>query len=66
MARMTRPNVIKSAGYGVSILSVLLLGAPSLKTAVRSPLLLTCLVLGVLASLAGMVLRWWSYQIDQD
>jgi hypothetical protein len=61
-----RPKRIKSGGYLVSTLSVVLLGAPSWKNASTNPMLMCCLLAGVAASIAGMGLRWWSYRIEQD
>lgn len=58
------PNIIKTLGYVVSTLSVMLLGLVSWKTASSDPLLFACLIGGMLASVAGMVLRWTSYQLD--
>jgi len=49
---------VKSGGYLVSILSVLLLVVPSLKSAKENPLVLLCLILGAVASILGMALRW--------
>lgn len=62
---MTRPNLIKTSGYGISVLSVVLLGVTSFKNASKDTNLMVCLVLGMIASIVGMGLRWWSYQADQ-
>lgn len=56
---------IKSSGYLVSTLSVLLLAAVSWKSASEKPLLLACLIAGVAASVLGMVLRWLSYAMEE-
>lgn len=61
---MKRANLIKTSGYGVSVLSVILLAAPSWKNATREPMLMLCVLLGMAASIIGMGLRWWSYQED--
>jgi len=58
------PNAVKTIGYFVSTLSVLLLGIVSWETARDRPVLALCLVVGMLASCLGMLLRWISYQID--
>jgi len=60
-----KPTTIKTIGYGISTVSVLLLGIVSWKTASEQPLLLAALIAGVLASMAGMVLRWLSYRIEE-
>jgi len=58
-------SVFKGSGYLVSTVSVLLLGAVSWKSASEQPLLLLGLILGMLASIAGMGLRWISHRIEQ-
>jgi hypothetical protein len=58
-------SVLKGLGYLVSTLSVLLLGIVSWKSASEQPFLLACLILGMLASVAGMGLRWISHRIEQ-
>jgi len=62
---MRTPNTIKTAGYLVSTLSVLLLGIVSWKSASEHPMLMACLVGGMLASMLGMLLRWISYQVQE-
>jgi hypothetical protein len=56
---------IKSSGYLVSTLSVVLLGVVSWKSASEKPLLMTCLLAGMAASICGMFLRWLSYAIEE-
>ena len=56
---------LKGAGYLVSTGSVVLLGAVSWKSAAKDPPMLTCLVLGMLLSVVGMMLRWRSHRLDQ-
>jgi hypothetical protein len=56
---------IKTTGYGISILSVFLLGAVSWQTASKSPLLAACLLVGATTSIIGMSFRWWSYEIEE-
>lgn len=63
---MQTPNAIKTAGYLVSTLSVVLLGIVSWKAAKESPMLMACLIGGMAASVLGMVLRWTSYQLDKE
>lgn len=58
-------NTIKTAGYLISTLSVALLGIVSWKAASEQPALMTCLFAGMLASIAGMLLRWISYQVQE-
>jgi len=62
---MRASNTIKTAGYLVSTLSVLLLGIVSWKSASEQPMLMACLVGGMLASMLGMLLRWISYQVQE-
>ena len=57
------PLFLKSAGYFVSIISVLLLGIVAWKTASHDPVLLACLVGGMIASILGMGLRWTSFYV---
>ena len=64
--RMILPNKIKTSGYLISTVSVVLLGIVSWKSAQTSPLMATCLIGGMIASVAGMFLRWLSYQIDEE
>ena len=49
---------MKGNGYLVSILSVLLLMIPPLKSAKEDPLILACLVGGAALSILGMYMRW--------
>jgi len=49
---------VKGYGYLVSILSVLLLMIPPLKSAKEDPLILACLLGGAALSIVGMYLRW--------
>jgi hypothetical protein len=62
---MSNPNMIKTLGYLISSLSVLLLGIVSWKSAVENPTLLICLLAGMAGSVLGMVLRWMSYQVEK-
>lgn len=54
----TDPHSLKGNGYLISILSVLLLALPPLKSAKGDPLVLGCIAVGALLSIAGMALRW--------
>ena len=65
ITRMADPVVIKTLGYIVSTVSVVLLGIVSLKSASSNPLLAACLGLGMLSSIVGMALRWLSYQLEK-
>jgi hypothetical protein len=56
---------IKSTGYLVSTLSVVLLGIVSWKKASEEPLLMACLIAGMATSVLGMFLRWLSYEIEE-
>ena len=57
--------MLKTFGYLVSTISVLLLGLVSWRSAARDPLLFACLVGGMLASVLGMFLRWFSYRDER-
>jgi len=54
----TSAHKIKEHGYLISILSVFLLAYPPLKSAKGDPLVLACIVIGAVLSIAGMALRW--------
>jgi len=56
------PTTIKTTGYLVSTLSVVLLGIVSWKTSSEHAELMLCLVGGMVCSVTGMLLRWISYQ----
>jgi hypothetical protein len=56
---------VKGLGYLISTLSVFLLAAGSFKNAVKEPVLLACLILGMATSIAGMALRYLSYRREQ-
>jgi len=60
-----RSAKIKTAGYSISVLSVILLAVVSWKNAAADPLLAVCLFTGAATSVCGMGLRWWSYEIEQ-
>jgi len=53
--------VLKTVGYLISTLSVVLLAIPSWRSATAHPLLLLALIAGVSTSILGMVLRWLAY-----
>lgn len=56
---------LKGAGYLTSTASVALLGAVSWTAALQSTWMMACLILGVLLSVIGMMLRWRSHRRDQ-
>jgi hypothetical protein len=56
---------VKGFGYLVSILSVFLLAAGSLKNAAQDPFLFACLLAGMATSIAGMILRYLDYRREQ-
>lgn len=62
---MREVSVLKGLGYLTSTMSVVLLGVVALEAAEESPVLLACLVLGIVASIAGMLLRWRSHRLEQ-
>ena len=59
-------SALKGFGYLTSILSVLLLGITAWKSASEHPPLFICLILGMLASIVGMALRWMSHRLEQQ
>ena len=63
---MGEPYTIKTSGYLVSTLSVILLAIPAWKSASTNPLLMACLAGGMIASITGMALRWWSYRLEKS
>jgi hypothetical protein len=62
---MIRPAVIKTSGYLISSVSVMLLGLVSWKSASENPVLLACLIGGMALSVLGMICRWVSYQMEE-
>ena len=58
-------SALKGLGSLVSTFSVLLLGIVAWKGAREEPLLLACLIAGIIASVAGIGLRWLSHRLDQ-
>lgn len=55
---------LKLWGYGISVLSVLLLAIPAWKHAREEPLLVACLLGGAFLSIAGQIMRLLSNAID--
>ena len=62
---MRKTSRLKGAGYLTSMVSAILLGAVAWKSAAREPVMLACLIGGILASLVGMELRWRSHRVEQ-
>ena len=62
---MNTVSTHKGLGYLTSTVSVLLLGAVSLKAAEESALLMVCLLLGMTTAILGMCLRWRSHRLEQ-
>jgi hypothetical protein len=59
------PQFIKTVGYLVSTVSVILLAIVSWQTASKQPLLMACLIGGAASSIVGMFLRWASYALEK-
>jgi hypothetical protein len=59
-----RPETLKTLGYGVSTVSVMLLGVSAWPGAQRAGLQAP-LILGMLTSVAGMACRWSSYELER-
>lgn len=57
------PLFLKSLGYFISIISVILLGIVAWKSASDDSTLLACLVGGMITSVIGMGLRWTSFYV---
>ena len=57
-----QPEKVKSIGYTISILSVLLLGAAAWNNMADNPATRLLLILGMATSIGGMLLRWLSYE----
>jgi hypothetical protein len=57
--------MLKTLGYLISTVSVVLLALVSWPKAKDSPLLIACLIGGVLTSMIGMFCRWLSYEIEE-
>ena len=62
---LNRASRFKWSGYLTSTVSVILLAIVALKGAKGDALLMACLILGALTSIAGMGLRWRSHRIEQ-
>ncbi|UVK57402.1 hypothetical protein DBIPINDM_008450 (plasmid) [Mesorhizobium sp. AR02] len=58
-------HMLKGVGYLISTVSVILLAIVSWKSASESPLLMGCLLVGAVASIAGMLCRWVTYEIEK-
>ncbi len=56
---------LKTTGYFISVLSVLLLATVAWPRAAEQPLTLVCLIGGVSTSILGMGCRWLSYEIEE-
>jgi len=54
--------MLKTAGYIISTLSVILLGIVSWKATASDGFLRACLVAGMAASVLGMLCRWLSFR----
>ena len=57
---------MKGYGYQVSTGSVFLLAVPGIKSAQENALMAACLVLGMIASIAGMGIRYLSHRKDKS
>jgi hypothetical protein len=58
-------HLLKTIGYLISTISVILLGIVSWPKAMQSAVLLACLVGGMVTSILGMFCRWLSYHIEK-
>lgn len=64
--KLPRSAKIKTVGYAISVVSVVLLAVVSWKNAQKDPVLAFCLFGGAATSMLGMGLRWWSYEIEES
>ena len=58
-------SIIKGTGYLISMISVVLLGIVSWRSAQQEPLLAAALFAGAITSMTGMGLRWLSYRMEK-
>nr|WP_295370435.1 hypothetical protein [uncultured Sphingosinicella sp.] len=58
-------NLLKTVGYLISTVSVLMLGWVAWSTVEEDPALRIAILVGVGASIGGMLLRWLSYQMRE-
>ena len=65
LAGWLSPPMLKTVGYLISTVSVILLAIVAWPRAKESPILLACLIGGALASMIGMLFRWLSYEIEE-
>lgn len=63
--RCAKTTMLKTLGYLISGLSVVLLGTVSWKSASENPTLFAALLAGMATSIVGMLLRWLSYRQEQ-
>ena len=59
------PLAIKTGGYLVSAVSVVLLAIVAWPGASKDPVLVAALIAGAATSVTGMALRWLSYWIEE-
>lgn len=57
-----QPRIIKTTGYLISCVSVILLGIVAWSGVAGKPAMEACLLGGMAASIAGMFCRWLSYE----
>jgi len=57
--------VLKTLGYLISTVSVVLLALPAWKSAAEHPILLFALMAGMATSMLGMLLRWLAYMHER-
>jgi hypothetical protein len=62
--KLVRPEALKTIGYLVSCASVVLLGLAAYPGAAKAHLA-PALFAGMGTSVAGMALRWWSYEVER-
>ena len=56
---------VKSFGYLISTISVVLLSIVSWSKAKEQPILMACLIGGAITSIIGMFCRWLSYEVEE-
>ena len=62
---MRNTSRLKGAGYLMSIMSVILLAIPAIKSAREQSEMLLALLAGIIFSVIGMAFRWRSHRLEQ-
>ncbi len=63
---LPRSARVKVIGYAISTLSVVLLAIVSWRSASQDLVLAVCLLGGAIASIVGMMMRMYSYEVQKE